>query len=140
MFEQVEFNKDHFSVTINKDEGDIVEDKQLVVENISELERVNAAANSIPYHSLSLAALSQVINMTPRSLQRELKLLDTNPQSIINDAKINHIISRLLINKGNIKLTAYECGFTDMSTFSRFFSKVAGLSPKAFCNAKISAS
>ncbi|GGQ04356.1 helix-turn-helix domain-containing protein [Shewanella litoralis] len=137
MFERVEFNHGCFSVTINKVEGDNDIGECLALENISELERVNAAANSIPSHSLSLSTLAQVMSVAPRSLQRELKLLDSKPQNIIDNVKVNYIISRLGINKGNIKLTAYECGFTDMPTFSRFFTRTTGLSPKAYVKARM---
>ncbi|MGI2170197.1 helix-turn-helix domain-containing protein [Shewanella sp. MF05960] len=137
VFEQVKFNHGCFSVTINKDEGDKDSGECLAVANINELDRVGAAANSIPSHSLSLFTLAQLMNVAPRSLQRELKLLDSKPQNIIDNVKVNYIISRLGINKGNIKLTAYECGFTDMPTFSRFFTRTTGLSPKAYVKARM---
>ncbi len=132
LLKNVKFNCQSFSVFVKKDERDKVLVNALIPRKISNLERVNAAANSISPADLSLVALANMLGMSSRSLQREVKIEGFCVKDIIKKTKANAIIYILNKNNGNIKVTAYECGFNNLSVFSRQFSNTVGCCPTEY--------
>ncbi|MCC4833812.1 AraC family transcriptional regulator [Shewanella sp. 10N.7] len=131
---RVKFNCQSLSVFVKKDERD--KDKVLVNALLplktSNLERINAAVNSIPLTDLNLTALANILGISPRSLQRKVKYEGCCVKDIIKKFKANAIISILNKNNGNIKVTAYECGFNNLSAFSRQFYNTVGCCPTEY--------
>ncbi|GGI93280.1 helix-turn-helix transcriptional regulator [Shewanella gelidii] len=132
LFDSVEFDNQSMKVCVTKNEMDYDQLEPLNMQELKFSDRVRAAANNIPPQNLNLTSLSNTIGMTPRTLQRSLKQENTSPNKIINNIKVNLIKNSLQKHQGNIKRSAYECGFDNLSTFSRFFSKSTGMTPRQF--------
>ena len=83
-----------------------------------------------PVNELDLTSLAFNLSMSKRNLQRELRTHGLCPKEIINIVKINHAKRNLLLNNGNLKKTAYQCGYKDQSQLTRLFISNTGSSPK----------
>lgn len=94
-----------------------------------ELKRIRAAANTISPSHLSVKTLSDSLGVSYRTLQRLMAQHQKKPSDFIGEFKVELIKKKLYLNNGNIKLTAYEYGFDNLSSFSRFFSSIEGCSP-----------
>ncbi|WP_028769398.1 helix-turn-helix domain-containing protein [Shewanella fidelis] len=92
--------------------------------------QIIAAANMIPINELDLTSLAFNLSVSKRSLQRWLKELELCPHEFIDTVKFNHVKRILISNKGNIKKTAYDCGFKDQGKLTKIFIKNSGLPPK----------
>ncbi|MDO6620955.1 AraC family transcriptional regulator [Shewanella sp. 6_MG-2023] len=132
LFNKVTFNCQAFSVIVPKEEGEACSLTVATAASFSSLDRIRAAANSIPPSELSLASLANLIGVSERGLQRELKSHNICVKDMINKVRIDFIISILNKNNGNIKQSAYESGFKDLPSFSRYFSKITGISPTRY--------
>ncbi len=132
LFDNVTFNCQSMSVIVAKDErdvGPILTDNKLILPSS---ERVKAAANSMPPSALSLPNLANSIGVSERGLQRELRTENCCVKDMIQNTRMNSIITILKNNKGNIKKSAYESGFKDLPSFSRYFSKSTGCTPTQY--------
>ncbi|MGS0724582.1 helix-turn-helix transcriptional regulator [Shewanella sp. 0m-11] len=92
--------------------------------------QVIAAANMLPPNYLDVTSLAFNLSMSTRSLQRLLKKHELCPKNIVQLVKFNAVKRKLVANNGNIKKTAYECGFHDQRKLTRLFNLHAGISPK----------
>ncbi|WP_194944984.1 helix-turn-helix transcriptional regulator [Shewanella sp. TC10] len=134
LLDNVKFNCENLSVFVKKDERDGANMLPQYLNNISNIERISAAAKSISPAELSLISLANRLGMSTRTLQRELKVDDCCVKDIIKNTKANSIVSVLNKNNSNIKVTAYECGFKNLSTFSRHFKNTIGCCPTEYVN------
>ncbi|MCL1066132.1 helix-turn-helix transcriptional regulator [Shewanella olleyana] len=125
----VKFNCENLSVFVKKDHRDGIKMLPYNENSISNIERINAAAKTIPPAELSLVSLANRLGISARSLQREVKAEGCCVKGIIKKVRANYIISILSKNDLNVKVTAYECGFKNLSTFSRHFKSTIGSSP-----------
>lgn len=137
LLDKVTFNCQSMSVVVTKDERDYCSTSISKDTSFSSVDRIKAAANSIEPSQLCLTNLASVIGMSERGLQRELKYNNQSAKDMINKTRIDSIISILSENSGCIKKSAYESGFKDLPSFSRYFSKVTGISPTDYVNRNI---
>ncbi|WP_158638089.1 helix-turn-helix domain-containing protein [Shewanella donghaensis] len=132
LFDKVTFNCQSMSVIVPKDERDFGSLSMITELSFSSVDRIKAAANSIQPSQLCLSNLANAIGVSERGLQRELKINNHCAKDMINKTRMNSIISILNKNNGNIKKSAYESGFKDLPSFSRYFSKSAGHTPSQY--------
>jgi len=115
---------------IFKDENKIVhvqETKMDVIRNFSFLVEVHYKTKH------SVAEYADLMNKPAKSLTNLFaNHIEKTPLQIIQD-RIFLEAKRILLNSNkSIKETAYELGFEDIQSFSRFFKNKQGVSPKEF--------
>jgi len=82
---------------------------------------------------ISLASISEIVNMTPTSFCRYFKKRTTKSYlTFLNEIRIGHACKLLLENKMNIGEICYDSGFNNLSNFNLTFKKVKGTSPSQF--------
>lgn len=86
------------------------------------------------YHTkLSLAEISEVVNMSPVSFNRFIKKRTGKTfTEYVNDTRIGYA-ARLLIEKDmSIAEIAYKCGFNNIANFNRVFKKNKNCTPSQY--------
>lgn len=76
---------------------------------------------------------ANLLNKSPKTLSNLFKKYgNKSPLQIIQDRKILEARRLLQYSDKSIKEIAYEIGYEDIQTFSRFFKKIEGISPSHF--------
>ncbi len=83
-------------------------------------------------HLTSKVAVSDHLNITPRTLTRKLSQENTNYQLLLEERKLNSAKYFLKKTKQPISHIAYEVGFNDPQTFSRAFKRWTGVSAREY--------
>lgn len=132
LFENTSFSNEEFSFSIIKQKNQITHriDSFKTKSELPIINQVIAAANMIPIDKLDLTSLAFSLSMSNRNLQRTLQKGNLHPNEIIQLVKINYAKRKLITNKGNVKETAYQCGYHDQSKLTRLFLNNTGVSPK----------
>jgi AraC family transcriptional activator of pobA len=74
-----------------------------------------------------------MLNKSPKTLSNLFrKISDKSPLQFIHSRRMLEARRLLLHSTSSIKEVAYELGFEDLQTFSRFFKREEGKSPTAF--------
>jgi transcriptional regulator GlxA family with amidase domain len=82
---------------------------------------------------LSLSFLSRQLSMSSRTLSRKFQdELDTSPGKWIQERRIAMAKDLLGSSKLPISEICYRIGYGDLASFSRLFSKIAGMTPGEF--------
>jgi len=110
------FMDNRFSKTEFKVFSDI---ERLIVENI-------ASSN------LNVIFIADKMNMSVKTLQRQLKRFDTDFSTLLKTNKIKHALMLLRDNKLSLTQITYKLGFNSPSSFSRAFKKWTGVSPSDY--------
>ncbi len=80
-----------------------------------------------------VADYAELLHKSPKTLSNLFKKYGTkSPLQIIQDRKILEARRLLQYSDKSIKEIAYEIGYEDLQTFSRFFKKIEGISPSNF--------
>ncbi len=80
-----------------------------------------------------VADYAHLLNKSPKTLSNLFKKYgNKSPLQIIQDRKILEARRLLYYSDKSIKEIAYEIGYEDIQTFSRFFKKIEGISPSNF--------
>lgn len=134
MFNNVSFDNGDLSITVCKTELEI-KSKRSFKESPKDIDikvQIIAASNMINYEELSLESLSFVLGMSPRLLQRTLKMNDLYVKNIIKEVRFKHAFNILIKNGFNLKVTALECGYKDQGQLSHLFTSTTGHSPSSY--------
>lgn len=83
-----------------------------------------------------LDAVSAFLNVSTRSLQRELKAENTTFKTLLDDARKTVACERLKNTTGSIESIASSVGFENPSSFSAKFKQWTGMTPRQFREAK----
>lgn len=87
--------------------------------------------------TITLAGLSEVSGMNEKYLCRLFKeFTDRTPIDYVNHLRIECACHEMQNGHRNITEVAFDCGFNDLSYFSRTFKKYKGITPKEFCKSK----
>lgn len=85
------------------------------------------------YSNLSLDELSQITNNSLSSFKRKFKeFYNESPASYIRSKKLEKAKELLQLPSNSITDVVFECGFNDLSYFSKLFKSEYGLSPSEF--------
>lgn len=80
-----------------------------------------------------VADYAELLHKSPKTLSNLFKKYgNKSPLQIIQDRKILEARRLLQYSDKSIKEIAYEIGYEDLQTFSRFFKKIEGISPSNF--------
>lgn len=84
----------------------------------------------IPTGEVSASAVAHLLGMHPRSLQRQLKLIDTDFRTLLEEAR--YTLAQNTLSTTGIPLTelALQLGYSELSAFSRAFKRWSGMSPQ----------
>lgn len=78
---------------------------------------------------------ANLLNKSPKTLSNIFsKISNKSPLQIIHERKLTEAKRLLKYSDKSIKETAYELGFSDIQTFSRFFKKAENTTPSDFKN------
>lgn len=84
-------------------------------------------------HNLSMAAYAQMCNRSLSSFKREFrKHYGTSPGKWLLDRRLEHSVSLLQSTDMSVTEITLECGFVDLSHFSKAFKEKFGRSPSAY--------
>ncbi len=82
---------------------------------------------------ITLHTLSQLSGMNEKYLCRLFKeFTNRTPIDYINNLRIESACHEITVNNRNITEVAFECGFNDLSYFSRAFKKYKGITPNSY--------
>lgn len=80
-----------------------------------------------------VADYASLLNKSPKTLSNLFKKYgNKSPLQVIQDRKILEARRLLQYSDKSIKEIAYEIGYEDIQTFSRFFKKIEGISPSNY--------
>lgn len=86
----------------------------------------------------SVAQYADLLNKSPKTLSNVfLQYNQKKPLQIIHDRILLEARRQLLYTDKIVKEIAYETGFEDIQTFSRFFKSKEGISPKKYREKKL---
>lgn len=79
---------------------------------------------------ITLSELSEIAQINEKYLCRFFKeFTGQTPIDYINRLRVDRACYEMTVNKLNVTETAYECGFNELSYFSKCFKKYKGVSP-----------
>jgi AraC-like DNA-binding protein len=85
------------------------------------------------HHNLSIHEFARMCNRSVSSFKREFqKHYGTSPGKWLLERRLQHSASLLHSTAMNITEIAFECGFEDLSHFSKAFKEKFGLNPSAY--------
>ena len=85
------------------------------------------------FSDLTNAELASLTHRSLTSFKREFKLIyGDSPTNFIMNRRIEAAKEKLLVSKESITEIAFECGFKDLSHFSKLFKQKVNLSPSVF--------
>jgi len=114
------FKNQNNYTTLDKTKIDIVREYNFLVEQ-----------NFRTIHTV--AEYAALLNKSPKTLSNLFsKLTNKSPLQYIQDRKMLESRRLLRFTDKSIKEIAYEIGFEDLQSFSRFFKKIEGISPSQF--------
>jgi AraC-like DNA-binding protein len=88
--------------------------------------------NLLPNGIANLPAMASELNLSSRTLQRQLREEDISYQSVLNNARFNIASIFLEYSCLPISSIAERLGYCDAPTFSHAMKKFTGISPQAF--------
>lgn len=129
-----EFNTDNLLVIVDKSENEkntsVI--PKLANSNIDIVDVITAAANIIPPKDLNTESLAFVLGVSTRTLQRRIKPMGLSLKHVIQQVKFERAKYHLTHNQGNLKRTAYDCGFIHPSRLTKLFLSQCNLTPSQF--------
>lgn len=79
---------------------------------------------------ITLADLAEIAGMNEKYLCRFFKsFTGQTPIDYINSLRVDRACYEMTVNKMTVTHAAYECGFNELSYFSKMFKKYKGMSP-----------
>lgn len=100
-------------------------------ENELVLQIKKAVLHKLPQKS-NLHFIASELNMSTRSLQRKLQILDTNFKKVEKEILLKLARKLILHDERSIEEISYLLGFSESSSFIRFFNKEMNVSPRLF--------
>lgn len=102
-------------------------------QNIDLIREFNILIESHFRHKHSVAEYAELLNKSPKTLSNLFsKVYQKSPLQYIHDRILLEAKRNLIYSEKPIKEIAYELGFEDLQSFSRFFKAKENISPKDF--------
>ncbi len=84
------------------------------------------------FSNLSMVELSELTNLSISSFKREFKkIYNDSPANYIKTKKLEKAKELLIVGEQSVSEIAYDCGFNDLTGFSRSFKEKFGISPSS---------
>lgn len=85
------------------------------------------------FSSVGLAELAQLTNMSLSTFKREFnRIYQESPASYLKERKLQKAAERLTVSKARLGEIAFDCGFNNLSHFSKAFKTRFGTSPSEY--------
>lgn len=85
------------------------------------------------YEKHTVAEYAEILNKSPKTLANSfLKCFPKTPLQIIQERIVLEAKRQLSSTERTVSEIAYKIGFADIQTFSRFFKRLEGVSPREF--------
>lgn len=85
------------------------------------------------FHDLSLEDLAILQNLSLSTFKRRFReIYGTAPGKYIIKKRLEHAAELLVTTKLRVSEICYDCGFGDVSNFTKAFSKAYGISPSEY--------
>ena len=85
------------------------------------------------FKPVTVEELAMLTNLSVSSFKREFKrVYNSSPASFIRQKKLERAAELLLASDENVSNIAWDCGFQDLTHFSRLFKQTYGSSPRDF--------
>jgi AraC-like DNA-binding protein/quercetin dioxygenase-like cupin family protein len=105
-------------------------------DNSLEMHKLNAAIdwiNANYFRTVQLADIAMITNLTEHAFCRSFKKATGKTfLQYLNDIRVHEAAKQLIENELSITQIAYKVGFSNISSFNRYFRKVKNLSPSEF--------
>ena len=75
---------------------------------------------------------ASLVNRSPRSLQRDLSNAGSSFRDLVLEVRFERACQLLCLSDVKIQDIAFELGYTDPAHFTRFFEKIAGVTPRKY--------
>lgn len=83
--------------------------------------------------NISLNDLSELLDLKPPSVVKLFRdIINKRPMEYINGYRIHCAMEMLKNDKNSVTSVAFDCGFSDVSYFSKVFKKYAGKTPREY--------
>lgn len=79
-----------------------------------------------------LEELAQILNLSPRTLERRLGLEGHRFRDLARQARFDRACALLAAERLSVTQIAYQLGYTDVANFTRAFRREAGVAPSAY--------
>ncbi|MBR9729593.1 helix-turn-helix transcriptional regulator [Shewanella intestini] len=126
------FNNDRFELTVAKYSVSKMINPLFLNRIMSDYDLLIAACNMIPVSELNVTSLSFILSMSKRTLTKYCEEMGISLKTVINHVKYKRAKRLLVINDGNVKATACDCGYTDQGRISKIFRQISGQSPSEY--------
>lgn len=88
--------------------------------------------SGIYQHKVSIKLIAEEMNLSPRTLQRKLGLLNTSYESLFDDVRREMALQHLGRQHLSVKEISHLLSFSSASNFSRAFQRWVGVSPAVY--------
>lgn len=92
-------------------------------------ERIGAVLDDDPLRSWAMADMARLLGFSPRSLQRQLRVLGATYSGILRDARVRRAARAMIDAQASLAEIGYAAGFADQAHFTREFRRVLGATP-----------
>lgn len=91
------------------------------------------------FHDLSLEEYATLLHLSVSTFKRKFKeIYKTSPGQYVQSQRLEKAAKLLSTSNKRISDVCYECGFGDLSNFTKAFTKKFGVSPSAYHNQYVS--
>ncbi|QBF83383.1 AraC family transcriptional regulator [Shewanella maritima] len=126
------FDNGRFELVVAKESAGKMINPLFLNRIMSDYDLIIAACNMIPVSELNVTSLSFILSMSKRTLTKYCEEMGISLKTLINHVKYKRARRLLVINDGNVKATACDCGYTDQGRISKIFSQISGQSPSEY--------
>ena len=91
-----------------------------------------AVFESLPAKDIELKDVSELLKLTPRTVQRHLSAEGATFKSIVDEARKEYTLAELRINDISVSEVAFRLGYKDLSSFYRAYKRWTGTTPVSY--------
>jgi AraC-like DNA-binding protein len=88
-----------------------------------------AVFESLPAKDIELQHIADLLNLTPRTVQRNLASEGTTFKKLVDDARKDYTLAEIEGTEFTVAEIAYRLGYKDLSSFYRAFKRWTGMTP-----------
>lgn len=88
-----------------------------------------AVFESLPAKDIELKDVAELLNLTPRTVQRNLASEGTTFKKLVDEARKDYTLAEIEGTEFTVAEIAYRLGYKDLSSFYRAFKRWTGMTP-----------
>ncbi len=91
-----------------------------------------AVYQSLPAKDIELKDIAELLNLTPRTVQRNLAREGSSFKKLVDEARKDYTLAEIRDTSFSISEIAYRLGYNDLSSFYRAFKRWTGTTPNLY--------